>query len=236
MGADREAEDVQGKKLLTAVERLLAETGALVAQSNEALRRAKEQKTGDAARTRLIAARDVVKRYATLSAVSGGATALPALLPGVGTVTALTGGLLADVAMILKFEVEMALVLTHLYGGDIYDPKVREEAFLLASISTYELKSGRNFFVDVAQAQGEAVLKYAPREAGKLLVVALARIATLGIGKGLARAIPLVGIAVGASFNRVLTARVGERIITELSNRPARDSDEDVVDAKVSGG
>lgn len=231
--------EVAGHRLLSAVERLLAETGSLVALSNDCMRRAKGKKLGDEAKTTAEAAAEVVRHFSNLSAISGGATALPAMLPGIGTAVALTGGALTDVAFLLKFEVEMALVLTHLHGFDIRDEKERELAFLMASVSTYEAQGGRNFFVDIAEAQGVALANYAPREVSKVLLVTLAKLATSGVGKGLARAVPLLGIAVGASFNKVLTRRVGQRCIVELSERvktaPASGSD-DVVDAKVSEG
>lgn len=239
MTEPREEREVQGRKLLTAVERLLAETGSLVAYSNECMRRAKAKKLGDESKTIAEAASEVVRHYSNLSAVSGGATALPAMLPGIGTAVALTGGALADVALILKFEVEMALVLTHLHGWDIRDEKERQLAFLMASVSTYDAKSGRNFFVDIAEAEGQALWSYAPREVSKLLAMTLTKLAVSGVGKGLARAVPFVGIAVGASLNKVLTGRVGERCVQELAKRGRAvsepRSDDDVVEAKVSG-
>lgn len=239
MGDEREEREVEGRKLLSAVERLLAETGSLIAYSNDCMRRAKAKKLGDEQKTVAEAAAEVVGHYSNLCAVSGAATALPAAVPGLGTVVALTGGALADVALLLKFEVEMALVLTHLYGYDIRDEKERQLAFLLASVNTYDAKSGRNFFVDVAEAEGHALWSYAPREISKLLVIVLAKLAVSSIGKGLARAIPFVGIAVGASVNKVLTARVGNGCIRELTRR-AREGEgprtrDDVVEAKVAG-
>lgn len=235
--SEQEEQEVTGRRLLSAVERLLAETGSLVALSNDCMRRAKAKKLGDEAKTTAEAAAEVVRHYSNLSAISGGATALPALLPGVGTVAALTGGAFADVAMLLKFELEMALVLTHLYGYDITDETERELAFLMASVNTYEAQGGRNFLVDAAKAQGVALANYAPREVSKVLLVTLAKLATSGIGKGLARAVPLLGVAVGASFNKVLTGRVGQRCIGELSRRVRASTSpgDDVVDAKISG-
>ena len=52
-----------------------------------------------------------MSHYSNATAVSGGATALPSMIPGLGTLVTLTGGTLVDVALMLKFEVEMALAL-----------------------------------------------------------------------------------------------------------------------------
>lgn len=240
MSDEREEREVEGRKLLSAVERLLAETGSLIAYSNDCMRRAKAKKLGDEAKTIAEACTEVVSHYSNLTAFSGAATAIPAVVPGLGTVVALTGGALADVALILKFEVEMALVLTHLHGYDIRDERERQIAFLLASVSTYDAKHGRNFFLDIAEAEGQALWNYAPREISKLLLIVMAKLAVSSIGKGLAKAIPFLGVAVGASVNKMLTRRVGQRCTAELARRVQAGEGprhrDDVVEARVAGG
>jgi uncharacterized protein (DUF697 family) len=242
----KEVEDQsQGRKLLNVVERIIADTDSLVALSKDHLRRAKTQHADEAAAVKA-AAEELVRHFSTRTAVAGGLSALPAMLPGVGTLAAVAGGALADMGMVLKYEVEMALTLSHLHGFDITREEERNIAFLMASVSTYDAKSGGNFFVDIAHAETIAIWKYAPREVTKLLLKVLSKLALLQVGKGLARAIPLVGIAVGSSVNKVLTTRVGERLITELQQRreqaqarpAAKKKDADVVEAKVrkSGG
>ncbi|MDC0710984.1 hypothetical protein POL68_21105 [Stigmatella sp. ncwal1] len=212
-------EQSQGSKLLTVVERILAPTDSLIALSEEFLQNAQQRELEGASATLDAAGGAVVRHFSTRTAITGGLTAAPALLPGAGTLLAAAGGAMADMGMMLKYEVEMALVLSHLYGFDITQDEERQLAFLLASIGTYEAKSGGNFFVDVAQAEGIAIWKYTPREVSKLLVRVMAKIALLQVSKGFLRALPLVGIAVGSSMNKVLTQRVGERCIRELKTR-----------------
>jgi uncharacterized protein (DUF697 family) len=227
----------QGRKLLTVVERILADTDSLIGMSKEHLRRAQQLKLDSEAATVNSAAEEVVRHFSNRTAITGGLAAAPALLPGLGTLVAAAGGTLADMGMMLKYEVEMALVLSHLYGFDITQDKERQLAFLMASVSTYNAKSGRNFFVDVAHAESIAVWKYAPREVSKMLVSVLTKVALLQLSKGLLRALPLVGIAVGSSMNKVLTTRVGERCIQELKTRQQfvkeHTPPEEVVEAKV---
>jgi hypothetical protein len=227
----------QGQKLLTAVERILDDSENLIALGDRYLASAKA-KGLDGEMARSAAAQEAVRHFSNLSALSGGAASLPALFPGIGSIVAMTGGSLADMGLVLKFEVEMALVLTHLRGFDIRRSEERQLAFLLASVSTYDAKSGRNFFVDVAEAESVALWNYAPRQVSKLLLSVLARLALLQVSKSLVRAVPLVGIAVGSSVNKVLTRKVGLRCIAQLEQRGApaesgeRDEDE-VVEAKV---
>lgn len=232
-----ETED-SGRRLLSAVERLLVGDEELAREVERALGRAGLERCRSEAEFAR-AADAVIRGYARRTMVSGGLTALPALLPGVGTVATLTGGVLADMAFTLKCETEMALALSHLHGFDVRQERERRAALLLASIATYDAKTEGNFLADVAEAQGTAIWNYAPRQASKLLLLVLSKLALLAAGKGLARAVPLVGIAVGASLNRVLTERVGERIRRELQARRSRgeaDAEpggEPVVDARV---
>jgi hypothetical protein len=227
----------QGSKLLSVVERIIADTDSLIGMSKEQLKRAQQLKLSDEAATVAAAAGEVVRHFSNRTAITGGLAAVPALFPGVGTLVAAAGGTLADMGMMLKYEVEMALVLSHLHGFDITQNKERQLAFLLASVSTYNAKSGRNFFVDVAHAEGIAIWKYAPREVSKMLVSVFSKIALLQLSKGLLRALPLVGIAVGSSMNKVLTTRVGERCISELKTRQHLAKEQpleaEVVEAKV---
>lgn len=216
----KETEDQsQGRKLLTAVERIISDTDSLLALARQYLRRAEEKKLGSEVETRDAAAAEVVSHFSNRAAVVGGLAAAPALLPGAGSLVAALGGTLADMGFVLKYEVEMALVLSHLHGFDIRKDEERQLAFLLASVSTYDAKSGSNALLDMAKAEGVAIWKYAPREVSKMLVSVMTKIALLQLSKGLLRALPLVGIAVGSSMNKVLTSRVGERCIRDLKTR-----------------
>jgi uncharacterized protein (DUF697 family) len=237
-----DVEDVrQGEKLLTAVERILADTGSLIAYADTCVRHARDA-GGDTAAVRKRAAREAITHYSNLTALSGGAAALPALVPalvpGLGTAVAVAGGAAADMGFMLKFEIEMALVLTRIHGYDIRDEAERKLAFLLASISTYDAKSDGNFLVDVMKAESVAVWNYTPRQVSKILLTVLTRLMLRQVSKGFLRAVPLVGIAVGSSVNKALTTRVGERCARELEHRRltqpgAAPPDADVVDAHV---
>jgi hypothetical protein len=229
--------ETKGRKLLSAVERILDDNDDLIGLVRR-YRDGARSHSEDEAEVLEETSRQVIQHWSNLSAVSGGATAIPAILPGIGTLLALGGGALFDVALVLKFEVEMALALAYAHGYDISDPRERQIAFLLASVSTYDARTGRNFFVDVAEAEGVAIWNYAPRELSKLLASALAKLAFKQLSKSVARVVPLFGIGIGAGINKVLTERVGRRINAELDRRRATQTSEpeipdDVVDAQV---
>ncbi len=213
----------QGRQLLTAVERIIASTDSLIALSEEHQRRARERSPDGEGAALDAAAAEVITHFARRSALSGGVTAAPALIPGLGSLLAVAGGTLADIGLVLKFEVEMALVLSHLYGFDITRPEERQIAFLLASVGTYDAQSGGDILGELGQAARagkDAMWTYAPREVSKMVISVVAKIALLKLSKGmLARALPVVGIAVGSSMNHALTRRVGERCVRDLKTR-----------------
>jgi len=209
----------RGKRLLFAVERMVDDCDTLAAQAEAA----KGDFFGgededDAKRLRAVAER-IIAGYSTKSAITGGVAAVPAMVPGPGTAVAVVGGSLADMILMLKHEVEMTLCLTHLYGHDIREEKGRWLAYALAAVHTYEAKSGGSYLEDVTEAQLEALVKYTPRQLGKLAVTALGKLALLSVSKNLVRAVPLVGVVVCASANKMLTAAVGRRCVEALSRR-----------------
>lgn len=208
-----------GEKLLSAVERLVADTEKLLAVVADHQDQVVAEKHDDEAAYRKAVADLLIATFSNRSAMSGGAAALPAVVPGLGSLVTLLGGTLADLALMLKFEVELALCLTSLYGYDIHQPRERQLAFLLASVNTYEERSQKNVVVDLAIAEGTAFWNYTPRQASKGLVTVMAKIALVGLSRGFLRVLPVVGIAVGAGMNKALTHRVGRRCQQELARR-----------------
>ncbi len=197
-----------GERLLSAVERLIEPDEQILAIVASAQRDAQ----GDTDR----AARALISRYANRSALVGGATALPAFLPGLGTACALVVGPLADLVCLLKFETEMCLALAAVHGYDIAEPHERQLAFLLAALKTSEASAGRSAVHDGVSVVGTSIWNYGPRRVGKLLVTVLASLGAALVTRNLARAIPLIGVAVGAGLNRALTSRVGHNAHEEL--------------------
>ncbi len=217
----KEVEDHErGRKLLSAVERIIDDTENIIALVDRHAEHLRSAQPGiDEDDLRGLIADKLVSHYSTASAISGGATALPALFPGAGSLIALTGGTLLDVAFVLKYEVEMALALCWTFGFDIRLDRERELAFLLASVLTHDESTGESFINDVARAEAEALWNYGPRQVPKLLAQVFARIAVRQAAKGFARVLPFVGIVVGAGMNKALTSKTGNKMIVELGRR-----------------
>ena len=223
-----------GQRLLSAVERLLDDTDNIISRVETFKGRVRH--SNDPMEVRRKVTSLLIAEYSNKAALSGGASALPGMFPGVGTIVALTGGNLVDMALMLKFEVELSLSLCWLYGMDVRQAKQRQIAYLLASVHTHDVSSKRPYFADIIDAEATAIWSYAPRQAAKLLLTIMGRLAIMQAGKGLMRGLPFVGVIVGGSVNKALTTRVGNAIRVALDQRDLesdREPEEELVDAKI---
>lgn len=213
----------KGKALLRAVERIVERPERIQERVDDELARARERLPDDAdeAHIRKVVERKLITRYSNYTAAAGGAAALPSLVPGIGTLTSLIGGSLVDMTLCLKFEVELILSLASLRGYDIEDVRERHFAYLLAAIHTYEASGGRNPIPDLLKTELDAVWNYTPRQLSKLVTTLFVRLVIHFAGRGLARAIPLVGMVVSSTTNKALTARVGRAAVKSLDERAA---------------
>ena len=224
---------MRGERLLSAVERVVEDCDELIAHV-ETLRSAAGL-VGDEEDLREHLARQIIQGYSTRSAIAGGVTSLPALLPGPGSAVALVGGMLADMTYLLKHDVEMILCLSYLYGHDIRNEKERWLAYILAGIRTYEVQARRNYFADLCDLQLDALPKYTPRELFKMAATVLGRVALMSLPKGFLKTLPFVGIAVSASTNKFMTWSVGWWCVEALERRRSaeRNQEPQPVDAFV---
>ncbi len=209
MTDDTVSEDRElGEKLLHAVERITASPAEILAVV--------DRYCADPEDTLEITTSGIVAHYSNRSALVGGATALPSLIPGVGSLATLVAAPLADMVFLLKYEVEMCLALSAAHGYDIHRDEERQMAFLLAALKTAQVsKSGSNY----VNITGPALWQYTPRRVSKLLVTTLAIIGVAALSKHFIKAVPLLGVAVGASMNKILTTKVGRNAHEELRLR-----------------
>ncbi len=230
--ADQHSEFVDGQRLLSAVERLIDDPDNLIAQV-ETLK--SSVPIGRRAAELSIVSARIIREYSVRAAIAGGATALPGVLPGGGSVVAIVGGALIDMTLMLKHDVEMILCLSHLYGHDIRDERERWLAYVLAGVRTYDAQSEQNFLADLLEIQLDALPRYTSRELFKLAATVLGKVALSGFRRGFVKAIPLVGVVVSASANKFLTTSVGWWCVDALERRRMAPSwdEEHVVDAVV---
>ncbi len=229
----RMSDSDKAKKVLSAVERIIAKDQSifeLVAQAKTKVIAAASEKLspGD---VRELAAAELVRVVSNRAAIAGGASSLPSLIPGAGVLVGLGGGL-AELVLLLKWEVELVLALQHLYGFDITDPRERQLAFLLASVGTYDA-TGKNFFVEVAKVPLTAVWNYAPRKLARFVVQALTVLLAVYVWRGFIKMIPVVGVVASTGLNKVFTRRVGNRCWKDLRTRRELLAEEKAAEVKA---
>jgi uncharacterized protein (DUF697 family) len=202
---------VMAEKMLSAVERITTKPEEIVALVDNLRATTGSEK-------RLVD--KIISHYSNRCAITGGATALPGLIPGIGTVAYLLTGPLADMVLLLKYEVEMTCALASAHGFDITLPEERQLALLLAAVKTSEVSSGKNVLREIGEVSWTAIWNYAPRRVSKAIIEVMAIIALqLLLKRMLLKMIPFIGMAVGAGMNKVLTQRVGNQAEAEISLR-----------------
>jgi len=167
----------------------------------------------------------VIAHYATRSAIAGAVSAAPGMVPGWGTITAV-GLTLGELTFIMKAEVEMCLALCAVHGHDVHSADTRQLALALAAVQVHHVEAGRHVMLDATEITMQSLWKYTPRELSKLVVRVLGKIACRSaaqcLGKGLLRAVPVVGSAVGYGMNALLTRRVGHAANLALEDAAVR--------------
>lgn len=228
--AKRRRDFVTGEQLLSAVERVVDDSDSLIARVETLKSAALYQDDLENLSSQIIA------EYSTRAAIAGGATALPGLLPGLGSAVALVGGALVDMTLALKHDVEMILCLTHLHGFDIRDERERWLAYVMAGVRTHAAEHRQNYLVDLMEIQLDALPKYTPRQLFKLATTVLGKAALQSLSRSYVKALPIVGIAISASTNKFLTTSVGWACVDALERRlgVVSEADDPAVDAVLS--
>jgi len=122
------------------------------------------------------------------TAVVGGTTSGAMLVPGLGTISALTVGIAADIGITFKMQAELVLEIAAVYGHELQPEEKRRIVLLVTGLST-----------------GTTAVAH---RAGKRISQKLtARVAS----KYVTRAVPVIGVAASAGTNALKTYLIGKR-------------------------
>lgn len=147
-------------------------------------------------------------------ALAGALTAVPAILPGVGTLIALFGGAAADITLLTWILGRLVLEVAALYGRDLTGPGYRKEAFWAFILASGAGGAGSALSrAAVAQLSKEAFSAAAERLLLSLGVRASARSTLL-------RLIPLAGLFLAGGINYWLASTVGRRAAAYYEEHP----------------
>lgn len=157
-----------------------------------------------------IVAKKIISNYSYYTACVGGATGLTGVIPGLGTLIAVSGGAMADAAISMKWQIEMTMAIASVYGHDITTEEKKNLCFLVAGLGTVAqgAKEGgkaasSKAFIAMVQSNLKGPLLHAIKELFKKIGITFTR-------KAVEKAIPFgIGIIVGAGMNKALTCYVG---------------------------
>lgn len=163
----------------------------------------------------------LIASYSTKAGLSGGATGLIGIVPGLGTAVEIFGGATADMALCLKYQVEMSMAIASLYGHDIESDSDRKQYFIMAGLSTINMEAVKQGGEQAARLFSRMLQQYL-KEATFDTVRILFRKVTITLSKkALQKAIPFgVGAVIGFSSNKALTWVVGQRVKTHFASPP----------------
>lgn len=161
-----------------------------------------------------IVAKKIIAKYAKTSALSGAITALPGIIPGIGTAVAIVGGGLTDASVSLKCQMDMTLTLAANYGWDITEQDARHMALLIALCGGLQ-KLGEKAITPVASKAGVRILQtYLKGGALTAIKTFTNSFGVTFVRKSLERSIPFgIGAVIGSSVNYGLTQYVGKEAV-----------------------
>ena len=212
----KKVDENDARQVIAVLEKILASNDSIKALCEKNKKIAQHLAKEDKVEKRT--AQLIIMHYSNLCAAGGGASAIPGLIPGIGLIYTLLGTTALNSFLLLKFELEMSLALSHLAGFDIEDPRERKIAFLLACTALEDAYDEENE-PSIGTVLDLAINEYSTRELSKTLVKAVARVMMMFLAKRWTRLFPFVGIGIEASVNKVLSAHLGRECWRAIRHR-----------------
>ncbi len=144
----------------------------------------------------------LIKKKSRLCALAGGTTALPGIVPGVGTLVAVVGGTLLDMTAMAFFITELILEVAAVYDRDLDQSGTSREAVwvLVSSVGAGAAGSGLTNFT-ISQLTSNAFKR--------LVEQALVALGIRASQRSFLRIIPLVGMFIAGGVNYYTCQKVG---------------------------
>jgi hypothetical protein len=195
--------------------------GLVVARRGDAIRaRAARLRQDHPGLSRAELAHHAIVKSGRVLAGSGAVSALPALLPGPGTVIEV-GAAISDISLLTTAQVELILLIAGVYGHALDDYEARRLDVLLTlgvDAGLVKLRRGGSLTIRGTQYGREEIRSagstgLAARINRRLARQVMARVARRRAFVLLGREVPLLGIGVAAGYNHRSTRKVGAAAI-----------------------
>jgi hypothetical protein len=197
-----------------AIRTVVQHRGAAIAEAGDALRA--EHPGADPARLVRIAA----ARRSWHLAGTGAVSAIPAVVPGPGTLAEI-GAALGDVALLTAAQVELILLGAHLFGRPLAEQEARLlDVLLVLGLDVGAVKLRRGGDIEAlgtryrpAELQGARADALSASVSGRLALQVTGRLARRRAHIILGREIPLLGIGLAAGYNLRSTRGLGSETV-----------------------
>lgn len=147
----------------------------------------------------------IIARSSRQTAAIGAATASAAALPGIGTITALTVGVAADMAACVRVQTAMVLEIAAARGVRLGEEELRRATLVAAGLATAGAALTNHLTALSYKATEHAALKLASHSVGRLAM----------------RAVPFVGVVAASGTNLLNTQLIGRRADAYFRQRAA---------------
>jgi hypothetical protein len=155
----------------------------------------------------------IIQERAWQCALAGALTALPAVIPGLGTLVALLGGVALDVTLLTYLLGRMVLEIAFIYDNNLTGYRYRREAFWAF------------IFASGIGSAGMSLSRTAVNQLSREAFTALVERALLSLGvrsttrSSLVRIIPLLGLLLAGGVNYLTALGMGRRAVQYYEKR-----------------
>ncbi|KIM10432.1 MAG: hypothetical protein KU38_07450 [Sulfurovum sp. FS08-3] len=200
--------------LLKAIELVLADPADIkketISLQNKFQKQYSDSKSED--EINALIADKIISNYSYYAAFVGGATALTGVIPGLGTIITTFGGTTADVALSMKYQIEMTMAIATVYGHNIEIEEEKRLCLIVAGLGAINeavkeggKQIGTKAFIKMTQQYLKGATLHAIKEIFKKVGIVFTQ-------KAVVKAIPFgIGAIIGFSANKVLTRYVGSK-------------------------
>ncbi|WP_333763000.1 hypothetical protein [Streptomyces sp. IBSBF 2390] len=213
-------DELEGSRLQKAVETIVMTPAAAekVVDGYRATFEDKNERKPESLEDKRRIAAKIIGRYSKMSAATGAVTAVPSVIPGVGTAVAILGGGATDIAVALKLQVDMCMCLVEVFETELSTEDKKHLAFTLALAGSVEQMASKGGKAAVQKIAEKLVYQYLRGPALVTIKQLFKRVSITFTQKAMAKAIPAgVGVAFSSSTNYLLTRVVGRVAVAVLA-------------------
>lgn len=152
----------------------------------------------------------LIKRGALKAGGFGGLTAVPSILPGIGTLTAAVAGSAVDLAYLTKIHIDLCYSISAAYEVDVHPEKLKAVALAILGFSGSAELSKQVAATTLRTMIDEAAAGYLQKGLTEAAIELAEKISPKLLGMS-CKLIPFLGVPLNASVNAASTVILGKQ-------------------------